>query len=319
MKKTLMLTFLCFFISGCGPENLQRINPLDPNYSSEGSGVVSGRVMLGGIGLSNATVALTPSFSGSIVQTNGTGDFSIRGVPAGRDYTLAASASFLRQTGGAVVITKLSSGEQRSGYAVAMNENPVLFEDFNGYTGAPATPTWQPGYVGPFNVNSGVGVSGSNGCQISTGSGQNYFLDSKLISTGSGIKTKVAMQISGQDSSCFLKLTDTAGTGVIELGFYNPGGSWGVYRRTPASPTYAICTSALTASTYYSFTIVADNDANTVEFSIDNYSGSSVWKSSPQPIWNTSAHNSFNKVSIVLYNTSGVFACYFDEVKALAK
>ena len=127
------------------------------------------------------------------------------------------------------------------------------------------------------------------------------------------------MKISGQDSSCFLKLTDTGGTSFIELGFYNPGGSWGVYRRTPSSPAYAICTSALTASTYYTFSIVADNDANTVEFSIDNYGGSNIWKSSPQPIWSTEAHNSFNKVSIALYNTSGLFALWFDEVKVLAK
>ena len=319
MKKISLLTFLCIFLSGCGPENLQRTNPLDPNYSGEDSGVISGRVTLGSVGLMNASVSLAPSFSGSSVQTSVTGNFSIMGVPVGRDYTLTAAAPFLRQTGGALVVSKLNSGEQRSGYTVTMNENPVLSEDFNGYTGAPASPTWQAGYIGPFNVNSGVGVGGSNGCQISTGSGQNYLLDSKLIETGSGIKTKIAMQLSGQDSSCFLKLTDTAGTGIIEFGFYNPGGMWGIYRKTPAAPAYNLCTSALVAGTYYTFTVVADNDANTVEFSVDNYGGTNVWKSSPLPIWSNAPYNSFNKVSIALYNTSGLFALYFDEVKVLAK
>jgi len=160
-----------------------------------------------------------------------------------------------------------------------------------------------------------MGVSNTTCCTVLAVAATISSMDSNVFTSTSGTKAKAALRVDTAIAGPFtLKLTDSTGANTLELGFV--AGPKIYYKTLTANNTVS---NLLSTSTYYVFSIEADNDQNTVFFKVDYATGGNVWTSGSFTLWSSYPHNNFNKVSIWTNSPTSGFSGYVDDVKVYNK
>jgi len=216
--------FLCvvipgLFLAGCGEENLQRSNPLDPQYS--GNGVVVGSFFLNGQPMSGVSVFTTPATKTAMTDSMGAYTLSI---PAGT-YTVLAQAPWY---------APVSSTQQAVTLGTTINVNfnppnmtpnyvsPCIPDGFELYPSnfAPMAP-WNcvSTGTGGITVDNAIFAMGVRSCRMHSGS--NTGNNSKLQLFGINTKgVRITAKVRTENLNCNYKIgvSDPSGQ-TTEFGF----------------------------------------------------------------------------------------------------
>ncbi len=205
MKKIniVLLIVTAFILSGCGRDNLDRTNPLDPASTSyTGGKAVKGKVLnTSGVVIGGARVYLDSGYT----TTDATGYFVFSNLASGT-HTLSASASYYLPK--SMPINVQSSEFYQD---IQLSDKTTIFsDDFNSY-GPNVTPTIPP--WGSVNANfktlSGMGISSTTCCTILATASNTASMDSPAFSSTSGTRAKALAK--GRFSNCRAFYAETHG------------------------------------------------------------------------------------------------------------
>ena len=192
-KLILAIGLTAVILVGCGQENLQRSNPLDPQFG--GNGVVVGSFFLNGQPMSGVTVFTTPATKTATTNSDGTYMLSI----APGTYTVLAQAPWFNP---------ISSTQQAviAGSTINVNFNPPNMtpnyhapcgpEGFENYTSAtsPGSPWSNISSGGTVFVDSSTSSAGIKSCMFDSGSLANQYSKLELYglnTTGVRVSAKI--------------------------------------------------------------------------------------------------------------------------------
>ena len=212
------LTVIVFV--GCGQDNLQRTNPLDPMFS--GNGTFRGSFFLNGQPMSGVTVFTTPATKSAMTDSMGAYTIS---VPAGT-YTVLAQAPWY---------SPVSSTQQAvtSGATVNVNfnppnmtpnfHNPCSPEGFENYISAtsPGSPWSNTSSGGTIYVDSGTSSAGVKSCRFDSGSSANEYSRLELYGLNTkGVRVSAKVKTDQFSLVCNIKIgVANTGSNPTEFGF----------------------------------------------------------------------------------------------------
>ncbi|OGF47992.1 MAG: hypothetical protein A2452_04890 [Candidatus Firestonebacteria bacterium RIFOXYC2_FULL_39_67] len=321
MRKIYILGLIVLSVAliGCGPENLQRSNPMDPLYNGGGEGFVEGfvRYSSGGMSVNGATVSLV-----NTTKTNTTGDsghYFFDKAPTG-NITLTVTYPWYSDSSQMIA---LAIGEHKTvDFSLSPGRPSNTFPcAFSPYTFGQIPPSpWSTNKFGSASilptVDSSASLSASQSVKFTCGTNLNDY--SELVYSGingtKGARVKAAINVSSINQNSFMVgLKDLANNGP-EIGIYNNN----FYRKTP-SGTGSILSGfgAPAQGIFYYVEMVYDKEAGSVAYSV--YSALDVIMGIPYTITGQAKYST-DKVSVVLKDTSSVTTyAYIDDIDVLKK
>ncbi|OGF48236.1 MAG: hypothetical protein A2231_04330 [Candidatus Firestonebacteria bacterium RIFOXYA2_FULL_40_8] len=318
-KYILGLIVLSAALTGCGQDNLERSNPLDPQYNAQGHGSAEGYVKYNGIGVTGATVLLLNTSNKT--TSDGTGHYFISNLPAG-NIILVASAPWYQEVSENVTLadneTKTMDFNLTDGRP--SNTFPCAFSPYAAGQ-EPPTP-WSTNKFGTasilptVNTDAGGFLSASQSVKFTCGTNLNDF--SELTYSGingtKGARVKAAINVSSITQNSFMvALKDSANNGP-EIGIYNNN----FYRKTPSGTGSTLSGFGAPAQgNFYYVEMVYDSEAGSVAYSVYNSSGTAM--GIPYAI-SGQARYTVDRVSIVLKDTSNATTyAYLDDIDVVRK
>ncbi|MFH1073556.1 MAG: carboxypeptidase-like regulatory domain-containing protein [Candidatus Firestonebacteria bacterium] len=317
MKKIYMiiLAVLAAGLSGCGPENLQRSNPLDPQYNVGGEAYIEGFVKVnGGAAVNGATVSLINM--NRTVLTEATGYYSFAQAPTG-NISLMASAPWYQDNTQTIMVT---SGERKTldfslDYG-RLSTFPCTFDSYMLGISPPAP--WQTYTSGTSLypvVNSTFSVSPSYSCKFTCGTtiGDYSELRYSGLNAVKGIKVKAAINVISISSCSFMvKLKDASGSNGPEIGINGSD----FYLKSP-SGTGQNMSGSPSASTFYYVEIIYESDTGSAFYTVFNTSNTII--SGPVTLNNVSKYT-IDRVSVVNTAVSPTaVSAYLDDIDIIKK
>lgn len=315
MKNRNLLAFamLAVIFFGCGRENMERNNPMDPLYEGTSEGFVEGFVRLsGGTAINGATVSLVNR--NRITTTDGTGHYSFSNAPTGT-ISLVASYSWCQDKSQS--LTMLSGERKNLDFNLESGRPSATFPcAFSPYTaGNVPPPPWQTysngSSISPV-VSNLFSLSLSQSCRITCGAVGNY---SELKYTGlnawKGIRVKAAINVNTMGPNFMVKLKDGSGANGPEIGIYGSN-----FALVTPSGSQQLMSGAPAPGIWYYVEIVYESDIGSAIYTVYNSAGNVY--SGPMTFSNTAKYT-IDRVSIVNTSTSISVDAYVDDIDIIKK
>jgi|GEM_PF-2978375 len=315
-----------FFLSGCGKENLDRTNPLDPLYNtgtgSGGTGVIEGICYVGSSPTAGAVIYTSPASKST--TTDALGKYTLSSVPVGTYSVKAEVPWYAPYTSGSFGLT---AGSYRTENINIPNanfnyHNPCLPDGFETYsTGVvPSSPWTYTSSFGTVVVDGTVAANGSKSCKVDVGGTAGNFGNLELfgIYAAKGVRVSARMQVNNLLSNVKMGVRD-ANSNVTEIGFDGSAAANKVkYSYPPSNNVTPSIGTTLTVNTWYVFYIEVDNEAKTVKFQIwDRYKTTSYLNTGALSFSATTG--SINKFYVSNTYYSAATVVYVDDVEIIKK
>ena len=277
-----LLCLALFLAAGCNP-NLQRSNPLDPQYEGGGSAYsVSGKIdSINGNPIQGARVSVAVGTGGAVLttQTDNFGDYFFSSVPSGA-ITLDVGADWHN---GHTEQMQLTGNVNR---AYTLYNKETLWEDWTGFPGGTVPyGKWGTTLNGAGSPDVRIDFitppisQTTNYCKLysgvagaTAGDYARLFLNAPLESNR-GVKMTFRMgvsEVNGFDIRMILS-TGTVSDPKIEFGMVDMGANWiGLNTPVLGGTEYSAPSQSISATTFYDCEMIADRDSNNVSFKVKN-------------------------------------------------
>ncbi|MFH1073555.1 MAG: carboxypeptidase-like regulatory domain-containing protein [Candidatus Firestonebacteria bacterium] len=319
MKKVYLIVpvFFMFILCGCGPENLQRSNPLDPQYNAGGeTGTIEGTCFVETQPAVGANISTTPTTKN--VQTDANGRYTLPGLSSG-PYSVKAEVPWYTPYNSSTTQVVSDSITKVDIVIPSTNHNyqpPCIPEGFETYTPSLAPPTpWSISVSGgSVYVDGSCSSNGTKSCRLYSGSLGTY---AKLqlfgLNASKGVRVTAKMRTDNLTGDIKIGVSDT-GSKTTEFGFNN---STSVKYLLPsgavATPSLA---ATLTANTWYTFFFELDYETKTARFELwDRYKTTCHYNSNT--VYFTDTFSTIDKFYISNTNSSSV--ANIDEIEVIKK
>ena len=277
---TIVLALSVVIIFGCGPENLQRSNLLDPE--ADGVTSIAGKCLVGTLPVAGVSIYTNPTSKAGVTDSNGW--YTLTGLAAGSYSVVGAAPWYAAYTSTAYSIASGSRITVNMNIATPNYQAPCIPEDFETYTSAFAPPTpWNTSTSGgTVLVIYGFASSGSKSCSIASwASAGNYGkLQLFQLNAAKGVRVSAKIKTDNVSAVCNVKIgvTDTSSK-TTEFGIDGYSATRLRYI-LPTGVTTDPNVANLVANTWYTLFFELDYETKTAIFELsDQYKTTSYFKS----------------------------------------